>query len=115
MKVKIGKNFFNVKTASTQNELQNGMMNKRFDKTFEGMLFLMDKYDFHCFWMKNCMINLDIIFIGNNKITEIHSDCMICKTNDCKNYCGFGNLVLELPAKTCERLNIKKGDKFEII
>jgi uncharacterized membrane protein (UPF0127 family) len=58
---------------------------------------------------------LEDSFIGNNRITEIHSDCPKCVTKDCKNYCGFGELVLELPSKTCESLNIKKGDKVEII
>jgi uncharacterized membrane protein (UPF0127 family) len=115
MKVKIGNNIFNVKVAATTKEVQEGMMNKNFDKTFNGMLFVMKKYDFHCFWMKNCITNLDIVFIGNNRITEIHSDCPKCVTKDCKNYCGFGELVLELPSKTCESLNIKKGDKVEII
>jgi len=47
------------------------MMNKKFDNDFDGMLFLMDD-DSHSFWMKNCIIPLDIIFIKDNlKIVDI--------------------------------------------
>ncbi len=41
MKVKINDNLFNVKTALTSKDIQNGMMGKKFDETFDGMLFIM--------------------------------------------------------------------------
>lgn len=103
---------FNVKTVITKKDTQEGMMNKKFDSTFNGMLFLMDDGD-HCFWMKNCIIPLDIIFINDNVITKIHHNCEICKTDNCPNYCGEGNLILELPANTCEKLGLQIGDKIK--
>ena len=103
---------FNVKTVITKKDTQEGMMNKKFDSTFNGMLFLMDDGD-HCFWMKNCIIPLDIIFINDNVITKIHHNCEICKTDNCPNYCGEGNLILELPANTCKKLGLQIGDKIK--
>ena len=90
------------------------MMGKKFDKTFNGLLFLMES-DSQCFWMKNCIQNLDIIIINNNTITEIHHDCPPCNDDDCDHYCGDGNIVLEIDGGSCERLNISEGDNVEYL
>lgn len=100
---------FDVKIMITSKDKENGMMNKKFNKPNQGMLFLMDS-DEHCFWMKNCIIPLDIIYIKNNQITNIHHNCQPCKSNDCNNYCGNGDMIIELMGGTCNKLNIKKGD-----
>ena len=39
------------------------MMNKVFDDSFNGMLFFMQKRENQKFWMYNCLIPLDIIFM----------------------------------------------------
>ena len=64
----------------------------------------------HSFWMKNCLVSLDIIFIDENKINVIQHQCKPCKTEECPNYKGYGDLVLELPGGTCEKYNINEGD-----
>ena len=48
----------------------------QFDKDFNGLLFLMGGKK-QCFWMKNCLIPLDIIIIKNNVIVNIHHNCPI--------------------------------------
>jgi uncharacterized membrane protein (UPF0127 family) len=111
MKITINKNKFNVKTVMSPKDTSHGMMNKKFDETFNGMLFIMSEGQ-HCFWMKNCIIPLDIIFIDNNIITKIHHDCIPCKTKDCRNYCGEGDMILELQGGTCKKLKIKVGDEL---
>jgi uncharacterized protein len=112
MIISINKNKFKVKTVFSKKDTQNGMMNKKFDNTYDGMLFLMDG-DEQCFWMKNCIINLDIIFLKNGKITKVYHNCEPCKTEDCKRYCGPGDMILEVKGGTCEKLNIDKGDVLE--
>ena len=109
MKAKINNNLFNLKTVFTDKDTQQGMMNKKFDDTFDGMLFLM-KNEPHSFWMKNCIINLDIIFIKDDVITKIHHNCPPCKTKECENYCGEGDMILEVQGGTCKKLGIKSGD-----
>ena len=109
MNVKINQNIFKVKTLIDKRSQAIGMMGKTFDKSFEGLLFLMGG-DKQCFWMKNCIVPLDIIFIHDNKITKIHHNCPPCKTKNCENYCGYGDLVLELPGGYCEKNNIKESD-----
>lgn len=110
MIINIKNNKFNVKTVFTPKDVKNGMMNRKFDSTFNGMLFLMEG-DEQCFWMKNCIIPLDIIMISDNTITKIHHDCPPCTTDDCGNYCGEGDIVLELKGGTCKNLGIQEGDE----
>jgi hypothetical protein len=114
MKVKINQNVFNVKVLIDKKSQSQGMMRKKFDDTFDGMLFLMGGKK-QCFWMKNCIVHLDIIMIKNNVIVNIHHDCPPCNDDDCPSYCGNGNIVLEIDGGACEELNIQPGDSVEYI
>lgn len=115
MRVKINKNIFNVKTLVDKKSQSIGMMDKTFDRTFNGLLFLMGGKK-QCFWMKDCIIPLDIIIIKNNVIVNIHHNCPPCYDDfDCPSYCGNGNIVLEVAGGTCENKNIQSGDSVEYI
>lgn len=109
MIININDNIFKVKIAKTPKETQRGMMGRDFDETFNGMLFLMDEGQ-HCFWMKNCIIPLDIIFIKNNKISKVHNNCKPCKNPECDRYTGNGDMILELKGGTCIKYDITEGD-----
>jgi uncharacterized membrane protein (UPF0127 family) len=111
MIININKNKFNVKTVFSSKHTQNGMMGKKFDDNFNGMLFLMSDGP-HCFWMKNCIIPLDIIYIKDNTISKIFHNCPPCKTKECENYCSEGDMILELQGGTCKELGIKSGNKI---
>jgi uncharacterized membrane protein (UPF0127 family) len=114
MKVQIGENKFRVKTLIDKKSQSIGMMGKRFDDTFNGLLFLMGGND-QCFWMKDCLVNLDIIMIRNNVIVNIHHDCPPCHNDPCPSYCGNGNIVLELEGGSCEKLGIEPGDTLKYL
>jgi uncharacterized membrane protein (UPF0127 family) len=109
MKLSINDNIFKVKIQTSPEETQEGMMNKTFNKTFNGMLFVMKNQE-HCFWMKDCIIPLDIIFIDIDKISKIHHNCPPCNNEPCKGYTGEGGFILEVKGGTCKKLDIKKGD-----
>ena len=113
MKVKINDNLFDVKTLLTTKDAQNGMMGKKFDG-FDGMLFFM-KNEPHSFWMKNCVVHLDIIFINGNEIIKIHHNCKPFFTDECESYRGDGDLILELPGGTCKEYNIKEGNQIDLL
>jgi uncharacterized membrane protein (UPF0127 family) len=110
MEVIINDNFFDVKCLFNKKDIQKGMMGKKF-VGFDGLLFIMEPGE-HSFWMKDCIIPLDIIFISNSIITKIHHDCKPCLNNNCPNYMGHGDMILELPGQACEKLNIQEGDKI---
>ena len=111
MLININGNKFKVKPVFTEKDTSTGMMGKKFSSSFNGMLFIMEPGQ-HCFWMKNCIIPMDIIFIDNNNITKIHHNCTPCISDDCENYCGEGDLVLEVEGNACKKLNISEGDRL---
>lgn len=107
----IRKNKFKVKTLFTEKDKSEGMMFRNFDGSFDGLLFLYDLEE-HCFWMKNCLVDLDIIFIKDHSISRIYHDCPPCDSETCKNYCSIGDSVLELKGGTCKSLGLREGDKI---
>jgi uncharacterized membrane protein (UPF0127 family) len=113
MIISIGKKKFKVKTVVSKKDTVNGMMNKKFNTEFNGMLFIMDEGE-HCFWMKNCIIPLDIIYIEDGKISEIFHNCPPCKTEECPNYCGEGDFILEIKGGTAKKYGFKIGDLINI-
>lgn len=115
MVVEINNNKFVVKPAISSKQKEKGMMNQEFDSTFEGMLFFMNSSERHCFWMKNCITKLDIIFINNKKISKIHKQCEPCYSKDCSHYCGVGDFVLELNGGSCDKKGIKEGDSVKFL
>ena len=114
MKVKIGDNTFTVKVMDDYRKRAEGMMNKTFNEYFNGMLFFMTDHT-NCFWMKNCIIPLDIIYIDNQIISKVHHNCPPCVDEDCESYCGRGYIILEIEGGTCKSFNIKKGDSVKFL
>ena len=115
MNVTIGDNIFDVKLCMTRKSISEGMMGKIFDDTFNGMLFVMSESIEQSFWMKNCIIPLDIIMINDGSITEIHKNCQPCEEkNPCESYRGFGNMVLEIAGGECDSRGINIGDSIMI-
>lgn len=110
MEIEINDNLFVVKPLFTSKDIQNGMMFKTFNGDFDGMLFFMKKSS-QSFWMKNCKVPLDIIFLDGNEITSISHNCKPCKSDECPTYKGYGDMVLELPGGTCKKYNISEGDE----
>jgi uncharacterized membrane protein (UPF0127 family) len=88
------------------------MMFKTFDG-FDGMLFIMPEDTIQSFWMKNCIIPLDIVFISQGVIEDISPNCPPCVDDDCPNYQGKGGMVLELPGGTCRKKGIRIGDRVD--
>jgi len=109
MLLNINGNDIKVKVVFSEKDIQNGMMYKDFDSTFKGMLFMMKEGE-HCFWMKNCIIPLDIIFIQDDEIVKIYHNCPPCVTEECENYCSKANYVLELKGGSCKNMDINEGD-----
>jgi len=116
MEVIINNNLFNVKSAITDKDIQDGMKGKKFDNEFNGMLFVMNEGT-HSFWMKDCTTSLDIIFISDESIIKIYSDCPPCREQDdmnCPRYDGVGDMILEINGGDCIKYDITEGDSILI-
>jgi uncharacterized membrane protein (UPF0127 family) len=102
---------FDAEYLTTSEEIENGMMGR--DKLNGCMVFKMNK-GYHRFWMKNCLINLDIVFVLNNHISNIHLNCPAENSNkiNLPHYGGIGDSVIEFPAGTANEWKI--GDKVNM-
>ena len=114
MLVKINNTNLDCKVVSSPQKTMEGMMYKTFDG-FDGMLFILPKFGLQSFWMKNCIIPLDILFIDDNQIESISHNCPPCKSDNCPSYKGYGGMVLELPGGYCKRNGISVGDQLEFV
>ena len=68
------------------------------------------------FWMKNCFISLDLIFIRNGVIRAIIFDVPPCTIEFCSTYGPDMPIdaVIELRAGRAVELGLKVGDRSEI-
>jgi uncharacterized membrane protein (UPF0127 family) len=115
MNVFVNDNMFKVKVCVTPDTIQKGMMGQNFNSDFNGMLFMLGNNEEQSFWMKNCIIPLDIIFINDDMtIQNIQKNCPPCSSNDCEHYSGHGKYVLELAGGTCNECGISEGQKIKI-
>ena len=115
MNVFVNDNMFKVRVCVSPETIQKGMMGQKFNSDFNGMLFMMGNNEEQSFWMKNCIIPLDILIIRNNVIVNIHYNCPPCNGNKCPSYGGNGNIVLEVEGGSCEYLEIEPGDTVEYL
>ena len=108
MSVHINNKTFPAEYLSTPEEISRGMMGR--EELNGCMVFKMGK-GHHSFWMKNCLIALDIVFVLNNRINRIHPNCPVEDPHrmTLPRYSGIGDHVIEFPAGTCDGWRV--GDK----
>jgi len=92
-------------------EIQKGMMGR---DSLDGCMVFKMGMGHHTFWMKNCVIPLDIVFVNKNRISHIHQNCPPADSHDMNppRYTGIGDHVIEFPAGTCQ--GWKVGDRVNL-
>jgi uncharacterized membrane protein (UPF0127 family) len=112
MSVIINNTKFNAEYLSEPEEISQGMMGRN---NLEGcMVFNMGGVGHHSFWMKNCLIPLDIVFVLKNRINRIHRNCQPAGQNELnpKRYTGIGDHVIEFPSGVTDKF--KEGDRVNM-
>lgn len=105
-----------VEKAETTLEKTQGLMFREEICENCGMLFFYSSDVKSGFWMKNCEISLDIIFINSeNKIVDIKKDFEPCKEEDCPVYAPdeYYRYALEVNGGWSERNDVEVGDTLE--
>jgi uncharacterized membrane protein (UPF0127 family) len=111
MSVIIGNKHFPAEYMLTPEQTRQGMMGR---DSLEGcMVFKMGK-GHHSFWMKDCIIPLDIVFVNNNRISRIHPNCPPADAHAMNppRYTGIGDHVIEFPAGMASEFKI--GDRVNM-
>ena len=114
----IGLEKFTVEIADTDEKRITGMMFREFVADDFGMLFIHETELPRGFWMKNCLVHLDIIYLDKNKqIINIHFNVPPCKSEPCPTYESErpAQYVLELRGNRAKELNLKPGDTIFFI
>ena len=84
----------------------------------EGMLFVFEREDEHYFWMKNTLIDLDIIFLDPQGRITVQYECVphtytYTPDSEIPFVAGQGQYVLEAAAGTITRHGLQAGDRLE--
>lgn len=76
-----------------------------------GMLFAYDVTAKRCFWMKDMRFSIDIVWVDpQQKITHIQS--RVAPSSYPQTYCADARYVIELPAGTAERHDLRVGRRL---
>ena len=103
---------------ATDADRAQGMMFRDSLEEGRGMLFVHERPGQYGYWMFNCRIPLDIIWLDSSKtIVEMSPDTPPCKTEaaQCPSYGGkqTSQFVVELQAGSIARHGLKIGDKID--
>lgn len=106
-----GMQLIHAEVASTEDDRETGLMFRRELAGNNGMLFIFDKDQHVCMWMKNTFIPLSVAFIDDHgRITNIEG--MQPQTLD--THCGVQNVrfALEMPLGWFAKRDIRPGFKL---
>ena len=106
------------RVADTPEKQIKGLMFETHLPENEGMLFVFDKPSEQLFWMKNTLIDLDIVFIDEHKkVTAVAAQVPHSYTytpdTDVATAQGYGQYVLELAAQTAAKHQLMPGAQLQ--
>ena len=118
----IGKNTVKLEVAQSKEQIEFGLMERQSMPEDQGMVFLFRPWSSVRFWMYDCLMSLDMMFIKDGKIVKISRDVPPYKGSDKEKaplYPADGEVVvtevIEVNAGYCKRHGINDGDtvKFD--
>lgn len=114
--VQIGQQSIQLEVAKTLDQQALGLMYRPSLDANRGMLFPFTPARPVSFWMKNVVIDLDMVFVREGKIIAIASNVPPCQSEPCPVY-GPGELVdqvIELRGGRAGELGLKAGDRLTV-
>lgn len=115
-KVDVGGQVIQLEVAKTPNQQAMGLMFRSKLDDDRGMLFPFNPPRPVSFWMKNVLIDLDMVFLQNGKVVAVADSVPPCKTDPCPVYGPASSVdqVIELRGGRAKELGIKAGDRLTI-
>lgn len=112
----IGNRVIDLEVARTLPEQSKGLMYRTELPPNRGMLFPFSPPQPVSFWMKNCLIALDMIFLRQGQVIGITANAPPCQENPCPVYPSPGpvDAVLEIAAGQGAILGLQVGDRIVI-
>jgi uncharacterized membrane protein (UPF0127 family) len=115
-KTEINNQKFELEVAATKKEQDTGLMYRTSLPNNRGMLFKFKSPQKVSFWMKNCQISLDMIFLRDGLVKAIELSAPPCTADPCPTYGSDTAVdrVIELRGGRAAELGVKVGDRIEI-
>jgi uncharacterized membrane protein (UPF0127 family) len=107
---------FDAEIAVTEAERARGLMQRAALPRDRGMLFVFPEPGPHQFWMKNTLIELDIVFIGpDRRIVSISHRAQPCRKEPCATYgpAADAAYALEIGGGLARAMGFAAGDLVE--
>ncbi len=113
---KIGGEVIELEIAQTPQQQAMGLMYRTALPDNRGMLFPLNRPRIVSFWMKNCRISLDMIFLRNGVVKHIELNAPPCQTEPCPTYGSSVPVdqVIELRGGRAQELGLEVGDRIQI-
>lgn len=118
--VKIGETKIFIEVAKSYEEKDKGLGGRSSLGKNDGMLFVFDFENIPIFWMKGMLIPLDIIWISDNKVVDLHKNIQAPEVETpLSNLPKYSpkepvNYVLEVNAGFSDNNNIQIGDSVKL-
>jgi len=106
-----------VEIADNSEEQARGLSGRESLSRNRGMLFVFPEPDNHSFWMKDMNFGLDFVWINGDTVAEITADVKPPGSLPLQILTPKEKVdkVLEINAGAAKRLNIKVGDKMDLL
>jgi uncharacterized membrane protein (UPF0127 family) len=110
---------FALEVAADDTARQRGYMGREKIGPREGMIFMFDEDERHSFWMKNCKVALDIVWLDHNlRVVWVAADRQPCPANgDCPSIVPpfSARYVVEFAAGTVTAEMLRPGDAVVVL
>jgi len=114
IKICFNENCFLAEVAKTKAQRTKGLMFRENLAQDKAMFFVFEQPSIHSFWMKNCLIPLDIIWLDENyKVVAIKPNNQPCKDGEeCPsiNPNVLAKYALEINAGLASKISLVEGD-----
>lgn len=125
--VVIGQETFKLEVAANEKSRAQGLMNRKTIDDDGGMIFIYKGAQFRRFWMKNCLVDIDLLYLdGRGRIVSLHkmkkepprseNESVIDYERRLKRYPSRrpAQFIIELKAGSIDRLKAKVSETIEL-
>lgn len=114
--VEIADQIIELEVARTSSEQAMGLMFREELADNQGMLFPFNNPRPVSFWMRNVLINLDMVFLRDGEVVAIADNVPPCATPTCPTYGPNATVdqVIELRGGRSAELGLQPGDRLSI-
>ena len=125
--VRLGQRDWTLELATDEAAIRRGLMDRQDIPTGTGMLFVFKTPQVHEFWMANCLIDIDVLFIdGQGRIASMHrmkaepprrpTESVSSYEQRMKMYSSRipVRFAIELPAGSIDALGVRAGESVSL-